>query len=402
MFTNISIFNTIFNDAPQPWQIGFQDSAAPGFTGIVELHNTLFFYLVVICVGVFWVLGSVIYYYNSEKSPIVHKYLNHGTLKCLHANKFIDCMAKGHNISLRNYSSKAQSMEEVKSIKVDSETETGNIKPVKYYSDAYAMKLLILKENKNKSGIYRFTNKLNGNFYIGSSINLSNRFTRYFNIAYISKVKNNLTISRALIKYGYSNFTLEILEYCEIPLLLDREQYYLDLLKPTYNIAKIAGSTLGVLKSKEMKEKISKTLKDVYAGENSSLFGKAHTDETKLLMSQAQLGVKNAMFGKTHTDETKILMSLTRKGKVHNSKTRKAISIANGTALYLYAACISNSTPLGPDAFCLIKEFSSIREAGKYLNVSHSTVSKYLKSGKLLSRGPKGKGIFYKCSSTLL
>ena len=69
---------TIFNDAPQPWQIGFQDSAAPGFTGIVELHNTIFFYLVVISAGVFWVLGSIIYYYNYKKSPIVHKYLNHG------------------------------------------------------------------------------------------------------------------------------------------------------------------------------------------------------------------------------------------------------------------------------------------------------------------------------------
>ena len=80
MFKNISIFNTIFNDTAQPWQLGFQDSATPGFTGIVELHNTLFFYLVVISVGVFWALGSIIYYYNSEKSPIVHKYLNHGTL----------------------------------------------------------------------------------------------------------------------------------------------------------------------------------------------------------------------------------------------------------------------------------------------------------------------------------
>ena len=26
MLKNFSIFNTIFNDAPQPWQIGFQDS----------------------------------------------------------------------------------------------------------------------------------------------------------------------------------------------------------------------------------------------------------------------------------------------------------------------------------------------------------------------------------------
>ena len=72
--------NLILNDAPQPWQIGFQDSAAPGFSGIAELHNTLFFYLIVVVVGVFWVLASIIYYYNTKKSAITHKYLNHGTL----------------------------------------------------------------------------------------------------------------------------------------------------------------------------------------------------------------------------------------------------------------------------------------------------------------------------------
>ena len=75
-----SIFSTVYNDAPHPWQIGFQDSAAPGFTGIIELHNTIFFYLVVISVGVFWVLFSLMYYYSSSNNAIVHKYLNHGTL----------------------------------------------------------------------------------------------------------------------------------------------------------------------------------------------------------------------------------------------------------------------------------------------------------------------------------
>ena len=35
------------------------------------------------------------------------------------------------------------------------------IKPEKSYDDAYALKSAILKENKNKSGIYRFINKLN-------------------------------------------------------------------------------------------------------------------------------------------------------------------------------------------------------------------------------------------------
>jgi len=43
-----SIFNIILNDVAEPWQLGFQDSAAPGFTGLVTLHNTIGFYLIVI------------------------------------------------------------------------------------------------------------------------------------------------------------------------------------------------------------------------------------------------------------------------------------------------------------------------------------------------------------------
>ena len=74
-----SIFNTIFNDAPQPWQLGFQDSAAPGFTGLVTLHNTIGFYLIIVCFAVFWAFFSLIYYYSSNNNPIAHKYLTHGT-----------------------------------------------------------------------------------------------------------------------------------------------------------------------------------------------------------------------------------------------------------------------------------------------------------------------------------
>src|SRR5271156_6509741 len=73
-------FNTIFNDAPQPWQLGFQDSATPGYTGLVTLHNTIGFYLIIICFAVFWAFFSLIYYYNSNNNPIAHKYLTHGTV----------------------------------------------------------------------------------------------------------------------------------------------------------------------------------------------------------------------------------------------------------------------------------------------------------------------------------
>ena len=89
MFCKLQIFITslispfgfnIFSDAPAPWQLGFQDSAAPGFTGLVTLHNTIGFYLIVICIAVFWGLFSIIYYYNSNRNPIAQKYLTHGTV----------------------------------------------------------------------------------------------------------------------------------------------------------------------------------------------------------------------------------------------------------------------------------------------------------------------------------
>jgi LAGLIDADG DNA endonuclease family/Cytochrome C oxidase subunit II, transmembrane domain len=74
------IFNNIYNDAAQPWQLGFQDSASPVFSGLVELHNKIGFFLIVISFSVFWVLFALNYYYNSSRNPIAYKYLTHGTI----------------------------------------------------------------------------------------------------------------------------------------------------------------------------------------------------------------------------------------------------------------------------------------------------------------------------------
>jgi group I intron endonuclease len=156
------------------------------------------------------------------------------------------------------------------------------------------MKKTIIKENKDRSGIYMITNKLTGDFYIGQSTNLSNGSRKYFSISYLSS-KKGLIVSRALLKYGYSNFFLTILEYCNNDVLLAREQYYFDKLKPQYNILKIAGSSQGHKLSEETKIKINKALKGIYVGENSSLFGRSHTETTKELMSLRKAGKNNPL-----------------------------------------------------------------------------------------------------------
>lgn len=67
-------------DAPNAWGIYFQDSATPQMEGLIELHDNIMYYLIIILFGVGWILVSVVRNYVSQKSPISHKYLNHGTL----------------------------------------------------------------------------------------------------------------------------------------------------------------------------------------------------------------------------------------------------------------------------------------------------------------------------------
>ena len=73
---------------------------------------------------------------------------------------------------------------------------------------------------------------------MGSAINLSDRFYHYYSYKLMSTYLNNRNsaIYSALLKHGYSNFRLEIIEYCDPSNVIEREQYYLDLLNPEYNL----------------------------------------------------------------------------------------------------------------------------------------------------------------------
>jgi len=78
-------------DTPKPWGVYFQDSATPQMEGLVELHDNIMYYLVIVLFGVGWILISIVRNYISRKSPISHKYLNHGKYvpiqKCFKFNK---------------------------------------------------------------------------------------------------------------------------------------------------------------------------------------------------------------------------------------------------------------------------------------------------------------------------
>jgi group I intron endonuclease len=250
-----------------------------------------------------------------------------------------------------------------------------NIDYIKVYENALDMRKDILNENKSKSGIYMITNKLTKDIYIGQSIDISNRFKNYFNLSYI-KSKDSYIINRALLKYGYSNFSVTILEYCEKSNLLVREQYYFDKLNPQYNILKIAGSSLNSKHSEETKVKISKSLKGVYIKENSALFGRHHTEETKNLMSNKKVRENNPLFGKTHRESSIELMRQKALNREHSLNTKLKMSAIRGNPINIYEK-------LSSEGFKLIGCFVSARRAAKFLGISGSTIIKYRNSGEI-------------------
>ena len=83
-------------------------------------------------------------------------------------------------------------------------------------------------------GIYRIKNLVNGKCYYGSSKEIEKRLKRHKR-ELNSNTHINCVLQRAWNKYGENNFLFELIEECDIDVLLETEQKYLNL-NPEYNI----------------------------------------------------------------------------------------------------------------------------------------------------------------------
>jgi cytochrome c oxidase subunit 2 len=68
-------------DAPESWQMGFQDPATPVMEGIIFFHNYLMFFLIVIGALVFYLLGFAIVKFSEEKMPVPNKFTHSSILE---------------------------------------------------------------------------------------------------------------------------------------------------------------------------------------------------------------------------------------------------------------------------------------------------------------------------------
>jgi group I intron endonuclease len=175
--------------------------------------------------------------------------------------------------------------------------------------------------------IYITTNKINGNRYIGQ------HKSKDWDSKYIG---SGLNLKKAIKKYGIEKFTCFPLAWAWNEKELNKlEIEYIAHYKPEYNIAKGGQGGNSGNYSEEIKKKISETriIKQLSKGKNHPLYGKHHSEESRIKMSKSQKGKQcgenNPMFGKHHTEETKQKIREANKGRTHSEEHKRKIGESN-------------------------------------------------------------------------
>ena len=206
----------------------------------------------------------------------------------------------------------------------------------------------------NISGIYKITNMLNNHCYIGSTMNIKNRWTvhkRFLN----SNKHHSQYFQNAWNKYGKDKFKFEILLYCDKKDLIFFEQRAINTYRPEYNICLTAGNSLGRKFSDTSKQKMSIKRK-----------ARITTKETCKKISEAQKRIGNrppSGKGKVRTENFKKNLSNKRKGNYNpsaklnwndvtnirlynkiNSMSKKDIAVLFNVSLSCIYNIISNKT----------------------------------------------------------
>lgn len=180
-----------------------------------------------------------------------------------------------------------------------------------------------------QSGIYEVRNTVNGKAYVGSATTFRKRFNLHRRL--LDRGEHHARpLQRAWKKYGPGAFVFEVLErVADLSILIEREQHWLDrrlAAKTAYNMAKVAGSRLGMTSSPVTRARISAAKK-----------GKPLSAEARAKLSAAALARSPEVAAKiaasrprlAHTAESRAAISAKLKGIVRSPETRAKIGAAS-------------------------------------------------------------------------
>ncbi len=165
--------------------------------------------------------------------------------------------------------------------------------------------------NFDKIGVYQI--ELNGGSYVGStSTSFKNRW-RQHSRGLNKGTHENSKLQNAYSKYGANSLVFSIIEIVsDKELVVTREQHYLDLINPYYNICPNAYSCLGVKHSAETCKKMSDAAKRRRLSDETKeklrtiMRQRIFTDEHKNNLKKAWVIRKNTQPKRKLSEETKL------------------------------------------------------------------------------------------------
>jgi len=173
-----------------------------------------------------------------------------------------------------------------------------------------------------KAGVYIITCLVNRNVYVGSSKNYKTRLSNHFS-RLRAGVHANPKLQASFDKYGAERFNSCVLLICKPENLLWFEQRAINVLRPSFNIAKHADApNRGRVFSAEVRAKVSARLKG-----NTYTLGYKASAETKAKLSALRRGKKLPARGALSI-EHRAIISQTHKGRKHSTIHRARVSEA--------------------------------------------------------------------------
>ena len=197
-----------------------------------------------------------------------------------------------------------------------------------------------MRRTQTKSGIYKIVNTINGKYYVGSSINIDQRWTNHRKLLN-KNIHQNSHLQNAWNKYGATAFEFVFVENVSDKNLLLVEQTYLDaafVSRAQYNILSKATSVLG--RKDSIETRMKKSLAKI--GKKHSM---AMKEKMRVLGEERQ-----------YSTETRVKMSVSNRGNKHRIGTIPIVVVRpDGTIDWIFnraAYCRKNC--LNPGHFGLV------------------------------------------------
>lgn len=171
--------------------------------------------------------------------------------------------------------------------------------------------------------IYLITNLINNKIYVGQTNNPSLRWSQHRSNAKYNR--GTQVITRAITKYGDTNFIFEVIASCKKQEDADKSEEEIimqyDSRNPNigYNID-AGGNTTP--RTTEVLKKISDGLNKFYKTHESHMKGKKLSDEWKENISKASIGKPGTNTGKIFSDEHRSKMSKSQVGRENINRRR--------------------------------------------------------------------------------